>query len=282
MKLGILTIFCVAAATLIAPAAVAQRARRSSVVTIQRPGTSYLGIGAKEVSADRAKELKLKEDRGVEVDHVEDDSPAAKAGIKEGDVVLEYNGEKVEGVEQLVRMVRETPSGREVKVTVWRNGAPVNLTLTVGARKETLIETPGGPVTVPAVPFPNMPPLPPIEIPRFNMSWQTPLLGIEGESLGPQQQLAEFFGVKDGVLVKSVIRNSPADKAGIKAGDVIVKVDDTGVASTREITSVLRSNRGKSNFTITVVRNKKEMPVTVTISSRGGRGIQSDFQAFPA
>ena len=279
MKIGILTVVCIAAATMMAPVAMAQRARRAEIVSIQRPGTSYLGIGALEVSPDRAKELKLKEDRGVEVNHVEDDSPAAKAGIKEGDVVLEYNGEKVEGIEQFVRLVRETPPGREVKMSVWRNGARVNLTATIGARKEALFETPGGAVSVP---FPQIPPIPPIEVPRFNMIWTTPLLGIEGESLGPEPQLAEFFGVKDGVLVKSVIRNSAADHAGIKAGDVIVKVDDSSVASTREITSALRSNGSKNSFTITVVRNKKEMPISVTIPDRSGRRGQPPDSAFPA
>jgi serine protease Do len=113
--------------------------------------------------------------------------------------------------------------------------------------------------------------MPPMDIPRFEMSYQSPLIGIEGESLAPEGQLADFFGVKDGVLVKSVVRNSAAEKAGLKAGDVIVKVDDAKVTSPREITSVLRSNRNKNSFTLTVVRNKKEMPVTVTLPNRNGR-----------
>ena len=272
MKTGIRVLLCLAMAILAVRVGLAQ----AHSVTIQRSGTSYLGIGALEVSPERAKVLNLKEERGVEVDHVEDDGPAAKAGMKQGDVVLEYNGEKVEGTEQFIRMVRETPAGRQVKVVVWRNGANQTLTVTVGARRDTVVETPSGPFTVP------MPPIPPIEIPKFEMSWQTPLLGIEGESLGSQSQFADFFGVKDGVLVKSVIRNSAAEKGGLKAGDVIVKVDDSKVTSTREITSVLRSNRSKNNFTLTVVRNKKEMTVTVTIPDRSGQNFQSVAQAFPA
>jgi serine protease Do len=263
--MGIAAILGLMAASVLAPAGSAQTARRVTV----RSGTSYLGIGALEVSPERAKALNLKEERGVEVAHVEEDSPAAKAGIKEGDVVLEYNGDKVEGVDQFIRLVRETPPGRQVKMAVWRNGTTENLTLTVGSRRGTVIETPGGPVTIP--PIPPIPSMPPIDIPRFELSYQSPVIGIEGESLAPQGQLADFFGVKDGVLVKSVIRNSAADKAGLKAGDVIVKVDDSRVTSPREITSVLRSNRNKSNFTLTVVRNKKEMPVTVTLPDRNGR-----------
>jgi serine protease Do len=252
--------------SLLAPASFAQGARR---VIVQRAGTSYLGIGALDVTPERAKVLNLKEDRGVEVTTVQEDSPAAKAGVKQGDVIVEYNGEKVEGVDQLLRLVSESPVGRQVKVAVWRNGGTENLTLTVGARRGMVIETPNGPVTVP--PIPSVPPLPPIDIPRFEMSYQSPLIGIEGESLAPDGQLADFFGVKDGVLVKSVIRNSAAEKAGLKAGDVIVKVDDSKVTSPREITSVLRSKGSKNTFTLTVVRNKKEMAVTVTLPDRNGR-----------
>jgi serine protease Do len=260
--MGILAIIGFLAISLAAPGGFAQAGHR----VIVRSGTSYLGLGALEVTPERAKALNLKDERGVEVAHVEEDSPAAKGGIKSGDVVLEYNGDKVEGVDQFIRMVRETPPGREVKMAVWRNGKAETLTLTVGSRRGTVIETPGGPVTIPPIP-----PIPPIDIPRFEMSYQSPLIGIEGESLAPDGQLADFFGVKDGVLVKSVIRNSSADKAGLKAGDVIVKVDDSKVTTTREITSVLRSNRNKSNFTLTIVRNKKEMPVTVTLPDRSGR-----------
>jgi PDZ domain-containing secreted protein len=104
------------------------------------------------------------------------------------------------------------------------------------------------------------------------MSYQNPVLGIFGESLGQQSQLAEFFGVTEGVLVKSVTRNSGADKAGIKAGDVIVKVEDTKVNTSRDITAALRNNRSKKTVTVTVVRNKKEMPLTVTVETVGNTG----------
>ena len=105
-------------------------------VVITRPGTgSFLGIGVQEIDNDRAKALNLREERGVEVTRVEDDSPAAKGGIKMNDVVLEYNGERVEGVEQFMRMVRETPPGREVKLSIARNGSPQQLTMKTGSRK---------------------------------------------------------------------------------------------------------------------------------------------------
>ena len=226
----------------------------------------YLGIGVKDIDADRAKTLNLKEVRGAEVTSVVADSPAAKAGFKEGDVVLTYNGQAVEGQEQLSRMIHETPAGRQVKIEVWRNGAPVTLTASVEERRSTGFTTNGPWFTGPniEVPMPNFT-MPDIEIPRFQTMYQSPMLGIEGEALGQEAQLAEFFGVKDGVLVKSVTRNSAAEKAGIKAGDVIVKIEDSRVTSSREITSVLRTLNGKTNVNVTVVRNKKEMTMPVTL-----------------
>ena len=236
----------------------------SAQVTVRPGGSSYLGIGVADITAARAKALNLKEERGAEVTNVAKDSPADKAGIKQGDVVLEYDGAAVEGIEQITRLVRETPIGRQVKISVWRNGAAQTLTATIEARKGTLIPSDRFPM---ATPFLN---LPQIELPRFQMTWQNPVLGIEGESLRSQEQLADFFGVKDGVLVKLVRKNSAAEKAGIKAGDVVVKVEDSTVATSQEITRALRALGSKKTFTVTVVRNKKEIPLTVTMEEQGG------------
>jgi serine protease Do len=240
---------------------------RSRTHAVQTAGTSYLGIGVVEVTPDRVKTLNLKEVRGVEVSRLED-GPAAKAGVKEGDVVLEYNGSPVEGVEQFVRMVRETPAGRSVKLAVWRNGAAQTLMVTVGERQGTVLGTPGGPIRIPE--------MPPIEIPRFEWSWQNSMIGIEGESLGAARQLAEFFGVRDGVLVRQVLRNTPAEKAGLKAGDVITKVDGAAVGSTREITAQLRPSRSNRTVTLTVVREKREMPITVTLDPGANSSVPGD------
>jgi serine protease Do len=270
ISLGIGTVLL--AASLLTPAAFSQdtttRPRTKSFTSISS-SSGYLGIGAQDVDAERAKALKLPDVRGAEIKNVMDDSPAAKAGFQVGDVVLEYNGQRVEGIDQLTRMVGETPAGRQVKIQVWRNGATTTLTPTLETSKTMVFSGNGGSWNMPEMRMPEItiPPIPPMEIPRFSMSYQNPMLGITGESLGQQEQFAEFLGVKDGVLVKSVGKDSPAEKAGIKAGDVIVKVDDSKVSSTREITSVLRSAKSKKTVTVIVVRNKKEMPITVTVES---------------
>ncbi len=259
------------AAALMAPGGFAQTARHDANQMVLQKDSSYLGIGVQDVDSDRARALKLKEDRGAEITSVDPDTPAFKAGIKPGDVVLEYNGTTVQGTEQLQRMVRETPAGRSVKLGLWRNGAALTLTATVGQRKGLWMETPSGDINVVMAPMPPMPPMAPmapVAMPRIIAIMPTALLGIEGEPLNQEPQFAEFMGVKDGVLVKAVNRNSAAERAGIKAGDVIVKIDDTHVSSSGDITSTLRTAHGRRSFTLTVVRSKKEMPVPVTIEER--------------
>jgi serine protease Do len=204
-----------------------------------------------EIDSERAKVLNLREERGVEVTRVEDDSPAAKGGIKTGDVVLEYNGDKVEGVEEFMRMVRETPPGREVKLSITRNGAPQQVAMKTGSRK-TWMTTRYGEAGVIELPEINVP-----DVPRAFMSWRSSIVGIEAESL--DSQLAEYFGVKEGVLVRSVVRGSSAEKAGLRAGDVIVKVDDTRVTSPREISANIRSSRAKKAVPVQVIRDKREV-----------------------
>ena len=284
------------AAGLLTPAARAQAAppappRPHSVQIITPLETPYLGINAVDITSERAKALKLKEERGVELTSVDPESAAAKAGLKEGDVVLEYNGQHVEGWEQLRRLVSETPPHREVKIGIWRSGAAQTLTATVGSHKDPrangqTIVIPGGGNGFPFkldVPFAPLPPS--IEIPQFRTFAQNRSIGIFGESLGQEEQLAEFFGVKSGILIRSVVQGSAAEKAGIKAGDVLTRIDDTAVASPAEITAALRAAGSKRTFTVTVVRNKKEMALTVTLeagpSVRGGLWNQESWSDLP-
>lgn len=235
-------------------------------VVVTRGSGSFLGIGVQEIDAERAKALNLREERGVEVTRIEDDSPAAKGGIRVGDVVLEYNGERVEGVEQFMRMVRETPPGREVKLAITRNGAPQQLAMKTGSRKTWMTARYGdvGALEFPRIDLPevNIP-----DVPRAFMTWRSSVVGLEAESL--DAQLAEYFGVKEGVLVRSVVRGSSADKAGLRAGDVIVRVNDAKVTSPREITSNIRSARSKKTVPVQVIREKREVTLQIPVEDAG-------------
>jgi serine protease Do len=273
-----------AAVGAMAPAASAQAAppRTRTAITLAAASTSYLGIGVADIDAERAKALNLKEERGADITHVYEDSPAAKAGIKEKDVVLEFGGQAVEGMEHLKRLVTETPVGRQVKIVVWRNGAAQTLAATIGSQKNAMAVAAAAPRVwnMPEMPGLQEWTIPRMDIPGFAMAWQSPRLGIIGEPLGQQEQFAEFFGVKDGVLVKSVLRSSPAEKAGIKAGDVIVKVDDSKTATTEDIARALRSApSAKTTCVVTVVRGKKETPITVTFETRTGGAVRAEARS---
>ena len=195
-------------------------------------GGTYLGVSLAEIDSKRAAELKLKDPYGVEISRVEEGSPADKAGLKSGDVVLEYNGEHVEGMEQFGRLVRETPAGREVKLLIDRGGATQNVVATLGTRKLR----PVGGTFVPAFEIPEIQ-IP--DIPQIFTALRSPLLGVEAESLG--SQLAGYFGVKQGVLVRSVLKDTAAERAGLRAGDVITNVDGSAVGTPSELSGTVRA-----------------------------------------
>jgi serine protease Do len=226
-------------------------------------GGTYLGVNIAEIDDNRAKELKLKEDYGVEITRVEENSPAEKAGMKPGDVVLEYNGQRVEGMEQFGRMVRETPPGREVKLTTSRNGATQTLIAVLGSRKSRYSGNFPSNFVMPEFHMPD--------IPQIFTTIRSPMLGVEAESLG--SQLAVYFGVKEGVLVRSVLENTPAQKAGVKAGDVITKVDGMAVTTPNELSNAVRTANAKKTYAIELVRDHKPVVVTVTVEDRSERSF---------
>ena len=229
----------------------------------------FLGVAIQEIDGNRARELKLPVGAGVEVTRIAPESPAEKAGIRTGDVVMQYNGQRVEGIDQFSRMVRETPAGRDVKIEIIRNGAPQSITAKIVGRPVISSQLiPAAPVLTPFdLRFPDMP--------QSRMSWRNTMLGVDLEALGGQ--LAEFFGVKQGVLIRTVNRDSAADKAGLRAGDVIVRMDDARIATPADIAAHLRDSRAGS-VSVVVVRDRKEMTVPITIV----RPERSTGRLFPA
>ena len=241
-----------------------QPAPRAQRIAVQTHGTSsYLGVYCMDIDGEIAKSAGLKEERGVMVTKVDADSPALRSGLLEKDVILEYNGQRVEGTAHFSRLVSETPAGRKVALGVFRNGQMLNLNAQLGARPQQsmsfMLEGPNAPIP----PLPPMPPSPPSidlvmpDIPSGLLGWQSSSLGYMSEPI--DGQLADFFGVKEGVLVRSVVARSPAEKAGLKAGDVIVKADGTAVRSPREITGMLRRQREKRRLSLTIMRSHKEI-----------------------
>jgi serine protease Do len=243
-----------------------EEAQQARQLFAQSPGLldsmddeGWLGVEISEVSADQAKELKLPEVRGVYVTDVVADSPAAKAGLEAKDVILEYDGTPVEGTVQFRRLVRETPPGRTVNLTVMHDEQEKKLTVQVGDSARNLESRLR--VMVPPRPF-NFK----FTMPEF-MPERTPTLGIEAEDLNGQ--LAEYFHVPggEGVLIRDVHAETPAAKAGLKAGDVITKVDQTAVKSVGELREQLRDKREQKSVTLSIVRDGAEKSVSVGIET---------------
>jgi serine protease Do len=230
-------------------------------------GRSYLGVDIADVTTERVNALKLKEERGVVITMVDKDAPAGKAGLKENDVILEFNGTAVESGEQLRRLIRETPPGRTVALGISREGAPLKINVQLADHSKVVADS--------RIIIPAMPEIP--RIPRNGMDFPFQIqtysyaLGVQTESL--TRQLGEYFGVKngEGILIRSVEKGSAAEKAGLKAGDVIVRADNEKLTDRMDLSHVLRSHRSGGPLSLVVVRDKREQNITVTLPDRGSR-----------
>ncbi len=224
--------------------------------------SSYLGVDISDVTTERLAVLKLKEEKGVEVTMVDQDAPAGKAGIKEHDVILSMNGTTIESGAQLRRMIHETPAGRVVTFGVSRDGQPMTVKVQLADKHKEFptMSVPDIHINIPEIHVPD------IDIPSINMVVVTTSArsGLTLENITPQ--LGEFFGVKNGngVLVRSVDKGSRAEKAGFRAGDVIVKVNDEAVHDTSDFTHAVHSREGKS-VSVGVIREKKEQNLNLTL-----------------
>jgi serine protease Do len=272
-------------------------------------GGPRLGIQIRDVAKDDVAKLKLAGQAGVVVEEVTKDSAAEKAGVKAGDVVVQFDGETVRSAAQLTRVVRETAPDRTVKMAVTREGRRIEMDVTPSSAGEAMtmfidqdriradVEKEMQSVhekmkdlhlerkIAPGAPMPHAAPMP--GAPGGPMRWKMerpeggtfqffgegegPMamafgaargrLGVSVQSLTPE--LAGYFGVKDGVLVSAVQADTPAAKAGLKAGDVITSVDDKAIGAPGELVDALRAKEGE--VTLGVTRDKKAMSLKATI-----------------
>ncbi len=220
------------------------------------PG-GHLGVGLTDIDSDRASALKLGEPRGVEVRSVQPDSPADQAGIAPGDVLLSYNSEEILSAPQLGRLVLETPPGRKVKVQYWRQGKTKSVIVLLTS---TETRTPEPPTSFTSLQMGSVP-----VIPRMLMLWEDVALGIECEPL--DSQLAQFFGVRSGILIRRTEKGFAADRAGIRAGDVMTDIDDRPLAAPRDLISYLRTEHqpGKA-IVIAITRDHKPHSYSVNLN----------------
>ncbi len=265
-------------------------------------GGSRIGVTLREVDQDAARRGNLKAAEGALVEDVQEGSPAAKAGVRDGDVITAFDGERVRSVRQLQRLVSETPPGRAVKVSVLRDGKPTDVSVTPEERE--------GPIAFAYGPgrnaeirrgveegLRNVPREFRFEAPAWSFEHRLPEGWAEGElggrlgepggrifqwfggegRLGASvqdltAQLAEYFGAKDGVLVTSVSADSPASRGGLHAGDVIVTVNGNGVSSPSELVRALREVDDGAEVRLGIVRDRKSQTLTVKLEGRR-RGV---------
>ena len=244
-------------------------------ILIGDDGSGWLGVETHEVTADKAKELKLAAERGVVLGRIVPDSPAAKAGLKENDVVTEINGQRVEGAAQFRRMIHEIPAGRSIQLTVWRDGRTQAISATLGKSEERhhamkmVAPTPG----TFAFRMPEIPEIPPMEWNGGMLAGGQPRLGIDAEDLSGQ--LGAFFGAPDGegILVRDVNSGSPAEKAGVKAGDVITSLNGDRIRTVGDLREKLSAKRDDKDRTVKlgVLRNKSEISLAVELPAAAAR-----------
>lgn len=224
--------------------------------------SGWLGVQIADVDAGKVKELKLPAERGVLITEVENDSPAAKVGLKANDVVTEYNGQRVESATQFRRMVRESLAGRAAQLTVWRDGRAQTLSVTLGSGRDRIERafTVIGPRE-----FNFRGDMFKFDMPNIFVASRAPLLGIQAEDISGQ--LGTYFGAPggEGILVREVNSGSPAEKAGMKAGDVVTKVNGEAVRSLDELREKLRAKREQKTVSIGVIRKGSEVSLNVEI-----------------
>jgi len=236
---------------------------------------------------------------GALVQEVREDSPGAKAGMKKGDIITDFDGEHVRSARHLSRLVAETPEGRTVKTAVLREGKRVDLSVTpesgthAGRRIEREFEFKVPPPDVFAGrpgddemmgPGPGSRKFffdvrPPKGGGPGDFMWFAPgraRLGVGIEELTPQ--LADYFGTKDGVLVTSVEPDTPAAKAGLKAGDVITSVNGKAVSDGGELIEAVQSADDGAEVTVGYVRDKKAATAKATLEPREREKVERRVQ----
>lgn len=212
----------------------------------------------------------MKDARGVEVNYVDRDGPAGKAGLRDHDVIQSFDGKTVDDADDLRRYLRDSAPGKTVALGIVRNGQPMTVKTTLASHdwmayggEDMHIVIPRMNITVPRIP----------EIPAFVMMQSWRRSGIQVENLNTQ--LGEFFGVKngEGVLVRSVDKGSRAEQAGLKAGDVIVRVGNNRIAGTDDFMRSLRDARG-GTVQLGVVRDRREQSLSLALPPAGTDGSE--------
>jgi membrane-associated protease RseP (regulator of RpoE activity) len=245
----------------------------------------YLGVLVSDVDNDSATKLKLKEVRGALITLIDHDAPAGQVGLRVNDVVLEVNGQRVEGAEQFGRMMREIPAGRKVNLLISRDGNTQNLEVQLCDRKVMEQDVwnkfnhpadSGGPAPTKSL-FTGSGDVGGSHFP-FPFSGSSLNVGAAVEPLQPQT--AEVLGIQNGILVRQVARKSEAAAAGFKPKDVILKVGTEIIKTTADWDRALRSNQN-SPVQVTILRDGKQQVLNLQVDSKHNKSEVDYREIYP-
>ena len=261
--------------------------------------SSYLGVQTQDINKENLGKYNLNEVRGVGIEKVVENSPAARAGLQNGDVIIRFEGEEVTSVRKLNRLISEVAPDHQAKIKILRGGDEREIVVTIGKRELPQFQNGNFGFrnfeTLPAMPtMPTMPNLPQAQIAPFptlpdgqgnyvfRFGGASRQIGVGVAPLN--EQLGDYFGIADGkgLLVNNVRENSPAGRAGIKAGDVIVEADGKAVKTMIDLIRVLNDKK-EGDVSLTIVRNKNRQTVRVTPEAVKGdaNGFEQYFESAP-
>ncbi|NIP41875.1 MAG: PDZ domain-containing protein [candidate division Zixibacteria bacterium] len=230
----------------------AESAKDEQAETYQK---AWLGVYMQDLTEDIAEALGIEVEEGVLINDVIEDSPADKAGLEDGDVIVRLGSDVVDDAGDLSKAIKSRKPGEKVDLVIYRDGEKKDFSVVLGESQERKDRRFS------------------LEAPKakqyrqfFKEMTSGGYLGVVLQSLS--DQLADYFEVDDGVLITEVEKDSPADKAGLKAGDVIVALNGKEVSTPSGVSSMIRKYEEGEKVDIEVVRKGAEMQFTAEIAER--------------
>lgn len=257
----------------------------------------YLGIQGVAITNENLSQFGLREARGVGIDKVMENSPAAAAGLQKGDVVIRFDGEEVKSSSKLSRMIAEVAPDQKATLTVLRGGQEREITVTMGKRPEMTFQMAEGFPSLQNLPsIPAMPNMREFKLDDEMFKGQTfefpkdgnftfqffggRKIGVVSEPL--TKQLADHLGVAGGkgLLVMEVRADGPAAKAGLKAGDIIVEANGTAISEPNDLVRQINSKK-EGDIEVTVIRDKNRQTLKITPEAAKEGAAFPAFEARP-
>jgi S1-C subfamily serine protease len=244
---------------------------RPTLLLLHSHAQGFLGVDVGDVDQDRAQALHMKDTHGAEITVLDHDAPAGKVGLKLHDVIIEVNGQSVDGAEQVKQILRDTPPGRRLQLVVNRDGVPQTVTVQLADRRKVQEEArerlgtagvtsgSGNSFVSDGADLPSGG--------NFRAAIFGPSLHV-GAMVEPlTTQMADFLGVSGGVMIKSVARKSAADAAGLRAHDVVLGVGGEAVVTSSDWERLIRTSEGKP-VQVEILRDRVKQLVLLQVDGK--------------